>query len=118
VFEAEDIRDWRNRPVVDARGDRIGTLEAIYFDTLTDRPAFATVRIGRFGRARLAFVPLDRATVAPAHLRVQVERKLARRAPSISTDGALTAEAEPDVFEHYGMTYQRGSSGERRLGRR
>ena len=118
MFEAEDIRDWRNQPVVDADGDRIGTLEAIYFDTVTDLPAFATVRIGRFSRARLAFVPLDGATVAPAHVRVQVERKLAKRAPSIDSDGELTAELEPEVFEHYGMAYQRGSSGERRLGRR
>lgn len=46
MFEAENIRDWRGLDVVDYDGRKIGTLESIYFDTLTDRPAFAT-EIGR-----------------------------------------------------------------------
>ena len=30
MFEAENIRDWRNHDVVDADGKKIGELEAIY----------------------------------------------------------------------------------------
>lgn len=118
MFEAEDLRDWRGHDVVDVRGDKIGSLEAVYFDTATDQPAFVTVQVGMVGRRRLAFVPLAGATVSPNNVRVQVERKLVKRAPVIGTDGELTAEMEPEVFEHYGLAYQRGSSGERRLGRR
>jgi len=70
MFEAENIRDWRTHDVLDPTGAKIGQLEAIYVDTSTDRPSFASVRIGIIGRHRLTFVPLDRATVAPWHLRV------------------------------------------------
>jgi hypothetical protein len=118
VFEAEDIRDWRAHDVVAQDGAKIGSLEAVYFDTASDLPAFATVQVGMLGRRRLVFVPLIGATVAPGHVRVSVDRKSARSAPSIDTDGELTADAEPAVFEHYGLSYQPGISGERRLGRR
>jgi len=46
------------------------------------------------------------------------EKKLVKDAPAIDTDGELTAEAEPGLYEHYGLAYTPGASGERRLGRR
>lgn len=118
MFEIEDVRDWRGLDVVDPSGSKIGSLEAIYFDTATEQPVFATVKVGLVGRHRLAFVPLTGATVAPKHLRVTVEKKLVKDAPSIDVDGELLAETEPEVYQHYGLPYQPGDSGERRLGRR
>jgi hypothetical protein len=118
MFEAENIRDWRGLDVVDADGSKIGPLEAIYVDTGTDQPAFASVTIGMIGRHRLTFVPLDRATVAPTHVRVAYQKKLVKDAFQIDTDGELAAADEPGLFEHYGLAYQPGASGERRLGRR
>lgn len=118
VFEAEDLRDWRGHDVVDGQGSKIGTLEAVYFDTAAEQPVFATVRVGIVGRHRLVFVPLDGATVAPAHVRVRPDKKHVKAAPSIEVDGELPAAEEPGIFEHYGLAYQPGASGERRLGRR
>jgi PRC-barrel domain len=118
VFEAANIREWIDHDVVDADGHKIGTLEAIYVDTGTDLPSFATVRVGMIGRHRLAFVPLDRATVGPGYLKVTYDKKQVRDAPSIETDGELPATDEAAIFQHYGLTYQPGASGERRLGRR
>jgi PRC-barrel domain len=118
MFEAENIRDWRGHDVVDSDGGKIGTLEAVYFDTAADVPSFATVQIGIVGRHRLVFVPLAGAVVAPGYVKVTVDKKLAKEAPSIDTDGELTAEGEPAVFEHYGLSYQPGATGERRLARR
>ena len=40
MFEADDIRDWRGKDVVDADGSKIGTLEAVYFDTAMQLPTF------------------------------------------------------------------------------
>jgi hypothetical protein len=118
MFEAENIRDWRGLDVVDPDGSKIGPLEAIYVDTGTDQPAFASVTVGMIGRHRLTFVPLDRATVAPTHVRVAYPKKLVKDAFQIDTDGELAAGDEPGLFEHYGLAYQPGASGERRLGRR
>jgi len=118
MFEAENIRDWRDHDMVDADGNKIGQLEAIYVDTSTDMPAFASVRIGMIGRHRLTFVPLDRATVAPSHVRVAYPRKQVKDALQIDTDGELAATDEPRLFEHYGLAFAPGAGGERRLGRR
>jgi sporulation protein YlmC with PRC-barrel domain len=118
VFEADDIRDWRGEDVVDSDGAKIGSLESVYFDTASQQAAFAAVKVGIVGRHRLAFVPLDGARVSPRAVRVMADKKLVKDAPSIDTDGELTAEEEPGIFAHYGLPYSPGASGERRLGRR
>ena len=118
MFDVDDIRDWRDHDVVDSDGAKIGSLEAVYFDTATQEPVFASVKIGIIGRHRLTFVPLGGARVAPSHLRIMADKKLVKDAPAIDTDGELTAGAEPGLFAHYGLSYTPGASGERRLGRR
>ncbi len=118
MFEAENIRDWRDYDVVDPDGGKIGQLEAVYVDTGTDAPAFLSVKTGMIGRHRLTFVPLNGATVAPSHVRVAYPKKQVKGALEIDTDGELAATDEPGLFEHYGLAYQPGASGERRLARR
>lgn len=118
TFPAQNIRDWRGHTVRDEDGDKIGTLEAVYYDTAADEPTFASVKIGIVGRHKLAFVPLAGATVAPNHLKVTAGKKQVKDAPTIDTDGELTAEQEPAVFAYYQLAYNPGASGERRLGRR
>jgi len=118
MFEADNIRDWRGQDVIDPDGNKIGELEAVYVDTSNDQPVFASVKIGMVGRHRLTFIPLERATVAPAYVRVGYEKKQVKGAFEIDTDGELAVGDEPAVFEHYGLPYQTGSNGERRLARR
>lgn len=118
MFEAENIRDWRLHDVVDDSGHRIGKLEAVYVDTVTDQAAFASITAGIPGRRRLTFVPLSGAVVSPRYVKVRYPKALVKAAPAIDTDGELLAEAEPDLFAHYGLDYQPGAKGERRLGRR
>jgi hypothetical protein len=116
VFPAENIRDWRTQNVIDPEGSKIGTLESVYVDTGTDQPFFASVVTGFIGRHKLTFVPLTGATVAPDHVRVTVGKNLVKDAPSIDTDGELTADHEPEVFAHYSLPYT--ADGGRRLARR
>ena len=118
MFEIASIREWRGHDVVDNEGHKIGVLEAVYVDTSTDQPSFGTVQIGLPGRHRLVFVPLDRTIVGPGYLKVAFDKKQVKDAPSIDMDGELPAADEPTVFSHYGLTYQPGVNGERRLGRR
>jgi hypothetical protein len=118
VFEAVNIREWRGHDVVDAEGHRIGQLEAIYVDTGTDQPSFGTVKVGMPTRHRLVFVPLDQATVGPRYLKVSYAKKQVKDAPSIGTDGELPVSEEEAIFKHYGLTYEPGGGGERRLARR
>lgn len=118
MFEASDIREWRGHDVVDRGGHKIGVLESVYVDTATDQPFFATVTVGLPTRRRLAFVPLTGATVGPGYLKVAQSKDRVKKAPSIETDGELTAADEPGVFAHYELPYAPGAGGERRLARR
>ncbi|GAA2475419.1 PRC-barrel domain-containing protein [Streptomyces gobitricini] len=118
MIQSADIREWRNHDVVDPKGHKIGVLEAVYVDTATDEPAVATVRTGLPTRQRLVFVPLDEAVVGPDYLRVAHPKGEVRKAPSIGTDDVLPAESEAEIFQHYGLPYEPGANGERKLARR
>ena len=119
MFPAENLRDWRGKKVIDPAGAKIGRMEAVYVDTSSDDPSFITVRVsGLSGKFRLAFVPLNGATVNPDSVRVQYAKKHVHGAPSIELDGEFGANDEPPVFEHYKLEYVPGMSGERRLAQR
>ncbi|MEC3995338.1 PRC-barrel domain-containing protein [Actinacidiphila sp. DG2A-62] len=118
MIHAAEIREWRNQNVIDPQGHKIGILEAIYVDTTTDEPAMATVRTGLPTRHQLAFVPLDDVTLGPNYVQVSYAKALVKEAPAIGMDDILPAEAEEAIFQHYGMTYQTGTGGERQLARR
>ena len=51
---------------------KVGSMEAVYFDTSTDEPVFITVKVG----SSLEFVPLADAVVSPKEVRVAVDKKL------------------------------------------
>ena len=118
MFEAADIREWRGHDVTDPDGHKIGELEAVYVDTGTDLPSFATVRVGVPTRRRLVFVPLNQATVGPGYVKVCYDKKQVRDAPSIGTDGEFPAADEKAIFTHYGLAYHPGTDGARQLVRR
>jgi PRC-barrel domain len=118
MIEAANIREWRGHNVVDPKGHKIGELEAVYVDTATDLPSFGTVKVGILNRQRLVFVPLDQATVGPGYVKVPYHKHQVKDAPSIGTDGELPAGDEEAIFRHYGLTYEPGADGERRLARR
>ena len=118
MFEAADIREWRGHDVIDPDGHKIGELEAVYVDTGTDLPSFATVRVGMPTRHRLVFVPLNQATVGPGYLKVSYDKNQVRDAPSIGTDGELPAGDEEAIFTHNGLVYEPRAGGARLLARR
>ena len=118
MIHAADVREWRNRDVVDTESHKIGVLEAVYVATTTDEPAMATVRTGLPTRHRLVFVPLQDAIAGPDYLKVGYVKTLVKQAPSIGTDDVLPAEQEEAIFKHYGLPYRPGAAGERQLARR
>lgn len=113
-----NVRDWRMHDVVDSEGKKIGKMEAVYVDTATDQPAFASVTTSGLGRRRIVFVPLEGAVVSPRHLMVTYSKKQVKDSPAIDPDGELAADIEPALFDHYGLDYHVGAGGERRLARR
>ena len=56
-LELNHVEDLRAAPVVDRKGAESGTIEDIFIDRQTGRPAWAAVRTGLLGR-RHTLVPL------------------------------------------------------------
>ncbi|MEV4539653.1 PRC-barrel domain-containing protein [Asanoa sp. NPDC049518] len=117
MFEAADIREWRGSAVLDPENNKIGTFDAVYVDTASDDPTFATVTVGMPTRHRSVLVPLAGAVVGPGYVRVKHFRDQVKNAPSLDDGAELASDDEPEIFRHYDLEYQPGATGERRLAR-
>ncbi len=112
-----NISEWRGRELVDRTGDRIGTLEDVYYDVETEEPRFGTVKEGLIMR-HLTFVPLAGVTIGPDNLQVTVTKEQVKRAPNMKPND-LSQIDEPTLFHYYQLNYTplETESG-RRLARR
>ncbi len=104
-----DAYEWDGRTVVDADGDKIGTVEAIYIDQQTDQPEWALVNTGLFG-GKSSFVPLAGAAPSGEDVRVAVNKAQVKDAPRVDPDGQLSEEEEANLFRHYGVPYDESGS--------
>src|SRR5215210_7659749 len=109
MTQVTEAYDWRGRDIIDADGDKVGTLEEVFRDENTEQPEWAVVRTGMFG-TKLSFVPIQGAEPAGEDVRVPFSKAQIKDAPKIDdSDGQLSQQEEAQLYEHYGMSY-----GERR----
>jgi uncharacterized protein (TIGR02271 family) len=109
MTQMTEAYDWRGRAIVDADGDKVGTLEELFRDEDTDQPEWAVVRTGMFG-TKLSFLPIQGADPVGEDVRVPFSKEQIKDAPKIDdSDGQLSPDEEARLYEHYGMSY-----GERR----
>jgi uncharacterized protein (TIGR02271 family) len=102
--------DWRGREIVDADGDKVGTLEELFRDEDTEQPEWAVVRTGMFGK-KLSFVPIQGAEPVGEDVRVPFSKDQIKDAPKIDdSDGQLSQQQEAQLYEHYGMSYENGDT--------
>ena len=100
----EDVETWRGKKMVDADGDKIGTIEAVFLDRQTGQPAWAAVKTGLFG-LKHTLVPIRDAQLADDdEVRVPFDKELVKDAPRIDPDGELSPDEERRLWEHYGMS--------------
>jgi uncharacterized protein (TIGR02271 family) len=108
----ETVRSWQGRTMVDAAGDKLGTIDAIYLDDETGQPEWATVTTGLFG-TRTTFVPLAQAQSMGDSVQVPYGKDQVKGAPTMQTDGSPSQDEEAELYRHYGLDYseQRSDSG-------
>jgi sporulation protein YlmC with PRC-barrel domain len=100
--DIDTVLGWRGRTVLDRDGQEIGKLGDIYLDGETERPAFAGVRTGLFGRNE-SIVPLADAEEVDEGVRVPYDKAAVEDAPRLDPDDeALAPEEEDALFRHYG----------------
>ena len=117
MIAVENITDWRGQEVVDAKGEKLGKLEQVYFDGETDEPTFVAVKSGLVSKS-VTLVPLERASVGRDYVRVNRAKGEFKKAPSFDTDVELSLDDEAATFRHYGIDYTPAGSGARRLAKR
>src|SRR4051794_21057750 len=110
----EDIKEWRGQAVLDPQGEKLGTLDEVYYDTESDAPAFGAVKSGLVGK-HITLVPLAGASAGQSYIRVATAKEQFKDAPSIDTDVELTAEDEASSYGHFGLDYRPAGAGTRRL---
>jgi sporulation protein YlmC with PRC-barrel domain len=100
--DIDTVLGWRGRTVLDRDGQEIGKLGDIYLDGETERPAFAGVRTGLFGRKE-SIVPLADAAEVEDGVQVPYDKAAVEDAPRLDPDDeALAPEEEDALFRHYG----------------
>jgi sporulation protein YlmC with PRC-barrel domain len=100
----QDIQNWRGMKMIDADGDKLGTIEDIFLDRQTGEPAWAAVKTGLFG-LKHTLVPIRDAEVASDdEIRVPLQKEQVKDAPRIDPDGELSPEDERKLWEHYGRS--------------
>jgi uncharacterized protein (TIGR02271 family) len=98
----QDAQTYRGATVVDAAGEKIGTVDEIYLDRATGEPEWAAVKTGLFGM-KSSFVPLSTASPAgEGELRVDVTKDQVKDAPRIDADEELSEQEEQRLYRHYG----------------
>ena len=93
----EDVQTWRGMKMVDADGDKIGTVEDIH-PSGRDCPTLAEGR-------KHTLVPIrDAEVVGENELRVPLDKEKVKDAPRIEPDGELSPDEERKLWEHYGRS--------------
>lgn len=90
--------------VVGGDGERLGHVDAVYYDNATDRAEWVSVRGGLFG-TRVTLVPLCRADLDGDELRIPYDRVQLRHAPHHHPGRELSAADEADLYRYYGVTH-------------
>jgi hypothetical protein len=91
---------WVGRRLVDRRGRKIGTIDAIYVDQQTGQPEFAGVKAGWF-RTGQRLVPIRHARPQFEAVVVPLAKEDVQQAPITGHDELLNKDEHRELRQHY-----------------
>lgn len=103
MIDSSSIDTLPGTKVLDADGDKVGTVGQVYLDDTDGSPLFATVRTGLFGNSE-SFIPLRDADFTGGSLRVAYQKAMIKDAPKTEADGELNEDEQDRLFDYYGLT--------------
>ncbi|MCW2922499.1 MAG: hypothetical protein JWL76_2373 [Thermoleophilia bacterium] len=103
----------QGREVFTADGDKVGTVEDIYYDTATNECEWVAVKAGFLGMKRM-LVPIEGAQLHEDHLDLAYTKDQLSNAPDIDDTRLRSDDDEKVIYEHYGLEYPGASFGEYR----
>jgi hypothetical protein len=96
-------------PVQGSDGEKLGKIDAIYYDNDTDAPEWAAVKSGLFG-GHISLVPLTQASWNGETLTVPFDKAALKAAPHHDPDAAISADDEAELYRHYGIADSRSAT--------
>lgn len=106
MITREEITMLLDHPVYDGEGNKIGDAKHVFFDDMTGRPEWVSVKTGMIG-SKESFIPIHDATLVEDHLEVPYAKDQVKNAPSVDIDagGHLSASEEHRLYEYYGVNW-------------
>jgi uncharacterized protein (TIGR02271 family) len=106
MITREQIRNLLDHPVYDGDGNKIGEASHVFFDDVTGRPEWVSVKTGMFG-SKESFVPIRDASLVEDHLEVPYRKDQIKDAPNVDVDagGHLSATEEHRLYDYYGINW-------------
>ena len=106
----ENVRldEMRGAPVYDRDGDKIGTVDELYYDSTSRTPEWIGVGTGFFGMKRV-LVPVQGASLYEDGISVPYDKDHVKDSPEID-DEQLYGEREHELYRYYGRD-TRASAG-------
>lgn len=98
--EEEHITGWTHRDLLDAGGEKIGTIEDVRFDDADNSPKWLVVKSGLLGTHRM-FVPANDVHPAAGGLALPFGKERVKHAPHVSNKDFLTGDDERALQAYY-----------------
>jgi uncharacterized protein (TIGR02271 family) len=106
MITREEIANVLDHPVYDGDGNKIGDAKHVFFDDMTGRPEWVSVKTGMFGSSE-SFVPIRDASLVQDHLEVPYRKDKVKDAPNVDVDagGHLSEAEEHRLYDYYGINW-------------
>lgn len=95
------LDELRGQPVYDNAGEKIGSVEEIYYDSTTQTPEWVGIGTGFFSTKRV-LVPVEGAQVSDDGLMVAYSKDHVKDGPDVDED-EISSEREAELCAHYGL---------------
>ena len=99
----ESLNEMRGAAVYDSAGEKIGSVEEIFYDEQTNQPEWIGIGTGFFGTKRV-LVPVEGASVGGDGVRLQLDKETVKNSPDVDSD-EISQEAERELYSYYGIQY-------------
>jgi stress response protein YsnF len=106
MITREEIANVLDHPVYDGDGNKIGDAKHVFFDDVTGRPEWVSVKTGMFGSSE-SFVPIRDASLVQDHIEVPYGKEQVKGAPNVDVDagGHLSESEEHRLYDYYGINW-------------
>ena len=99
----EELSALRGLPVRSSDGDKIGSVEEVFYDEQTQQPEWIGIGTGFFGNKRV-LVPMQGASFDDSGVTVPYSKEQVKDAPDVDSD-EIGQELEQELYSYYGLGY-------------